>query len=172
MAEPKLGVYICSDCGIGGALNTEALENIAKNQYRVEVVKTVPFLCSQEGSQLIKDDINNEGVNKIVIAACSPRVHYDIFDFDPAQYVTERVNLREHIVWSQMGSEEEVDGEVAEPAAVDLVLEFVAVDASVGQNLSPSLACADPLYQPQTALARPGKAGDRSVARKSGPRWH
>ena len=36
MADPKLGVYICSDCGIGEALDTEKLENVAKNQYRVE----------------------------------------------------------------------------------------------------------------------------------------
>ena len=43
MADPKLGVYICSDCGIGEALDTEKLGNIAKNQYRIEIVKTVPF---------------------------------------------------------------------------------------------------------------------------------
>ena len=105
MADPKLGVYICSDCGIGDALNTEKLGDVAKNQYRIEVVKTVPFLCSQEGAQVIKDDINNEGVNKIVIAACSQRVNYDTFDYDPSKYITERVNLREHVVWSQMGPE-------------------------------------------------------------------
>ncbi len=118
MADPKLGVYICSDCGIGGALDIEALENIAKNQYRVENVQSVPFLCSQEGTQMIKDEINNQGVNKIVIAACSPRVHYDEFDFDPSKYVTERVNLREHVVWSQMGGAEEAPEAAAEaPAA-------------------------------------------------------
>ena len=43
---------------------------------------------------MIKDDINNEGVNKIVIAACSQRVNYDTFDYDPSKYVTERVNLQ------------------------------------------------------------------------------
>ncbi len=115
--EQKLGVYICSDCGIGQALDTEALGNIAKNQYRVENVQTVPFLCSQEGAQVIKDDINNDGVNTIIIAACSARVNGDVFDFDPSQYVTERVNLREHIVWSQMGAgEEEAAAEDEAPA--------------------------------------------------------
>lgn len=103
--EKKLGVYICSDCGIGEAINTEAMENIAKNSYRAAVVKTAPFLCSQEGTQLIKDDINNEGINTIVIAACSARVNTDAFDFDPTQYVTERVNIREHVVWTQMAQE-------------------------------------------------------------------
>ncbi len=157
MAEPKLGVYICSDCGIGGAINTEALENIAKNQYRVEVVKTAPFLCSQEGSQLIKDDINNEGVNKIVIAACSPRVHYDIFDFDPAQYVTERVNLREHIVWSQMGSEEDADQEVAEPAAEGAEGIPEAAEAAAEK------AAAAPAAETETAAEAPAKEAGPAI---------
>ncbi len=115
--EKKLGVYICSDCGIGEALDTEALANIAKNQHRIEDVKVVPFLCSQEGAQVIKDDINNQGVNTIVIAACSQRVNYDVFDFDPSQYVTERVNLREHIVWTQNPKPEEPAEAPAEEAA-------------------------------------------------------
>ncbi len=99
--DKKIGVYICTDCGIGGALDTEALDNVAKNEYKADIVRRAPFLCSQEGTQQIKDDINNEGVNTIVVAACSARVNTDMFDFDPARYVTERVNLREHVVWTQ-----------------------------------------------------------------------
>ena len=136
MADPKLGVYICSDCGIGDALNTEKLGDVAKNQYRIEVVKTVPFLCSQEGAQVIKDDINNEGVNKIVIAACSQRVNYDTFDYDPSKYITERVNLREHVVWSQMGpeaGEEEAAEESAEAPAEEAAPE-VDVPPAVNEN--------------------------------------
>ena len=134
MADPKLGVYICSDCGIGEALDTEKLENIAKNQYRIEIAKTMPFLCSQEGAQIIKDDINNEGVNKIVIAACSPRVNSDIFDFDPAQYITERVNVREHIVWSQLpaAQEEEPAQEAGTEAPPDAVSNEAAEAAPAG----------------------------------------
>ncbi|MBF0555312.1 MAG: hydrogenase iron-sulfur subunit [Nitrospirae bacterium] len=93
-----LGVYICTDCGIGESLNIEALQKIGG---KTGTCKTHPFLCGQEGVQLIKDGINKEGVNKIVIAACSQRVNTDNFDFDPLLYVTERVNLREHVVWMQ-----------------------------------------------------------------------
>jgi len=106
MSEAKLGVYICTDCGIGEALNVEELGNAAKAR-GAAVVKTHPFLCSQEGVQVIRDDINNEGVNKIVIAACSQRVNTDVFDFDPLKYVTERVNIREHVVWCQPPNTEE-----------------------------------------------------------------
>ncbi|GBE36829.1 putative FAD-binding dehydrogenase [bacterium BMS3Bbin07] len=103
MSESKLGIYICTDCGIGESLNIEDLQKIAKAQ----ICRTHPFLCSQEGAQIIRDDINNEGVNKIVVAACSQRVNYDVFDYDPLKYVTERVNLREHVVWSHPPNTEE-----------------------------------------------------------------
>jgi len=103
MSESKLGVYICTDCGIGESLNIEDLQKIAKAQ----ICRTHSFLCSQEGAQIIRDDINNEGVNKIVVAACSQRVNYDVFDYDPLKYVTERVNLREHVVWSHPPNTEE-----------------------------------------------------------------
>lgn len=101
MSENKIGVYICTDCGIGEALDMEKLQNVATGEMRVPICRTHPFLCSGEGVQMIKDDINNEGVTKIVISACSQRVNYDVFDFDPLKYVTERINLREHVVWSQ-----------------------------------------------------------------------
>ncbi|MEK7817159.1 MAG: FAD-dependent oxidoreductase [Actinomycetota bacterium] len=67
----------------------------------------MPFLCGDEGVDVIKDDLNKDGVNIIVIAACSQRVHTDRFDFDPLKFVTERVNLREQVVWSQPANDED-----------------------------------------------------------------
>jgi len=106
MSEMKTGVYICTDCGIGDALDMERLQNVAIKEMRAPICRTHPFLCSQEGAALIKNDINNEGVNRIVIAACSPRVNHEAFDFDPMKYVTERVNIREHVAWCQPPKEE------------------------------------------------------------------
>ena len=57
--EKKIGVYICSDCGIGEALDVPELEKVATSEFKVPVCKTHPFLCSREGVQVIKDDINN-----------------------------------------------------------------------------------------------------------------
>ncbi|GBE57812.1 putative glutamate synthase (NADPH) small subunit [bacterium BMS3Abin01] len=105
-AKPKLGVYICSGCGIGDSLNLEELEKIASGQYKAPVCKTNDFLCNQEGVDLITGDINNEGVNRIVIAACSARVNTDAFAFDPLSYYTERVSLREQVVWTQEPNDE------------------------------------------------------------------
>jgi quinone-modifying oxidoreductase subunit QmoB len=103
--ENKVGVYICTDCGIGDALDIEKLQEVA-NEYNPAICRTNPFLCSQEGVQVIKDDIQNEGINTIVIAGCSQRVNHDVFNFDPLKYVTERVNLREHVVWVQPPNDE------------------------------------------------------------------
>ncbi len=103
--EKVLGVYICTGCGIGEAIDVEKLKEAA-DYYKPKVLKTHEFLCSQEGVQVIKDDIEKEGINYIVIAACSMRVNHDVFDFDPLKYVVERVNLREHVVWTQPPNDE------------------------------------------------------------------
>ncbi len=92
--EKKIGVYICTGCGIGDALDIDALASVATDEYKTAVCKQNAFLCSQEGVSEIKQDLDNDGVNTIVIAACSPRVMSDVFDFG-VDKVSERVNLRE-----------------------------------------------------------------------------
>ena len=56
-------------------------------------------MCSPDGLQLIKNDIKKDGINTVVIAACSPRVKYEEFDFSGC--ITERVNIREFVAWMQ-----------------------------------------------------------------------
>ncbi len=97
--DNKVGVYICSGCDISKSLNIEKLLNIAKNEYKVEVCISHEFLCGKEGSDLIKSDIADKGINKVVIAACSMRAKQDIFNYDILKIYTERVNLREHVIW-------------------------------------------------------------------------
>jgi quinone-modifying oxidoreductase subunit QmoB len=96
--EKKVGVYICKGCYIGDAVETEKLAEIATKEYKVPVCKTHDILCSPDGLNLIKNDINGEGVNTVVIAACSPRVKYEEFNF-PGNIV-ERANIREFVAWS------------------------------------------------------------------------
>jgi quinone-modifying oxidoreductase subunit QmoB len=103
--DKKLGVYICSGCAIGESLDLDKLSGVATKEYKVEIVKTHPFLCGKEGVALIKKDIE-DGVNTVVIAACSPRVNYDVFSFG-SSIVTERVNLREHVVWCHPAGDED-----------------------------------------------------------------
>ncbi len=97
--DNNVGVYICSGCDIGKSLNIERLINTAKDSYKPQVCMGSEFLCGEEGINLIKKDINEKSINKIVIAACSMRAKQDVFNFDPLTIHTERVNLREHVIW-------------------------------------------------------------------------
>ena len=94
--DKKYGVYICEGCGIGESLDIEKLCDVPKEEGLA--VKTCPVLCGKEGIELLKKDIADEGVNTLVIAACSRRVLYDVFRFDGC--MVDRVNLREQVVWS------------------------------------------------------------------------
>jgi quinone-modifying oxidoreductase subunit QmoB len=99
--DKKYGVYICTGCGIGDALDMEELCGVPEEEGFS--VKTHPFLCGKEGLDLIKKDITDDGVNTLVLAGCSRRVNYDVFKFDGC--IVDRVNLREQVVWSHPRSE-------------------------------------------------------------------
>jgi quinone-modifying oxidoreductase subunit QmoB len=105
--EKKVGVYICSGCGIGGAIDVEQLAKVATSEKKVPVCKAHPYLCGPEGAELIRQDLTQEGVNTVVIAACSRRVKTDVFSYDPTQVVLDRVNIREHVAWCQPPKEED-----------------------------------------------------------------
>ncbi|RMD52779.1 MAG: FAD-dependent oxidoreductase [Nitrospirae bacterium] len=107
MATKKIGVYLCSGCGIGDAIDIEGLAKITKRKPKADICRTHPNLCSKEGLDVINSDIENEGINGVVIGACSPRVMQHVFNFDPLKIITERVNLREHVAWCQKPKDED-----------------------------------------------------------------
>jgi len=145
--EKKLGVYICKGCGIGEALDIEKLEG--RVPPKIEVHKTHPVLCSPEGVEVIKQDIASEGVNTVVIAACSRRVLCDVFDFGPV--IVNRVNLREGVVWSHKPDEEHMTGEEGGPQ-VDALIQAMAEDyLRMGMAEAEKLMPAEP-YQPEESI--------------------
>jgi len=99
--DKKYGVYICTGCGIGDALDIKDLCGVPEEEGLP--VQTHPFLCGKEGVELIKKDIEEKSANTLVIAACSRRVNFDAFSFDGC--IVDRVNLREGVVWSHPRSE-------------------------------------------------------------------
>ncbi|HOV85437.1 MAG TPA: FAD-dependent oxidoreductase [Syntrophobacteraceae bacterium] len=103
--EQKIAVYICTGCGIGDALDIEALGKVATKECKAPICRNHPNLCSREGVDLIKGDAAQEGANTLIIAACSPRVMYDVFNFEGC--IVERVNLREQVVWCQKPQDED-----------------------------------------------------------------
>jgi quinone-modifying oxidoreductase subunit QmoB len=91
----KVGCYLCSGCGIGESLNLAELEETAKRAGGP--VRTSKAFCLEDAA-LIREDIEREGLDAVVIAACSPRVNRDVFRTNGA--FVERVNWREQVVWS------------------------------------------------------------------------
>jgi quinone-modifying oxidoreductase subunit QmoB len=106
--------YLCSGCGIGDALDIEALSEVVTGEMSMDC-KTFGCLCGTEGKALIEKDIKENGVNTIVIGACSPRVMQKEFDFGP-ETITVRANLREQVVWAE-GKPAEGEEPHAEAAA-------------------------------------------------------
>jgi len=103
---PKnLGVYICSGCSIGDAVDCSKLARIA-SEYKAPVCRTHPFLCGAEGREVIRQNVATGAVDTVVIAACSPRCKPEAFSFNHGT-VVERVNLREHVAWSHPSQDED-----------------------------------------------------------------
>jgi quinone-modifying oxidoreductase subunit QmoB len=102
------GVYICSGCGIGDAIDVSKLEKVANDEFKVKVCRTHEFLCGKEGVEQIAADIAGEDLNKVVVCACSMRVCTDAFDFGD-KAITERVNIREHVAWVSEPKHEDTD---------------------------------------------------------------
>lgn len=105
MAEViKLGAYLCKGCGLGERLNFAPLENAAKRAGKANIVRSHALLCGQEGVDLIKADIEKEGINRVMIGACSRRAKTDAFNFDKVSI--SRANLREGVIWVRPDTKE------------------------------------------------------------------
>lgn len=104
--ETRVGVYLCSGCGIGESINIDLLKKVAINENRVHLCNVRPLLCCNESIQDIKADIEKDGLNRIIIGACSPRSLYEIFKFGP-HVLVDRVNLREGVAWTHKPNDED-----------------------------------------------------------------
>ncbi len=106
--RPKIGVYVCH-CGvnIGGVVSVPDLVEYAKTLPNVEVGREYKFFCSDVGQKMIKEDIEAGLVNRVVVAACSPRMHEPTFriackEAGLNQFLFEMANIREHSTWVHM----------------------------------------------------------------------
>jgi len=105
MEEVKIGVYICH-CGlnIAGTVDVEEVAKYAGTLPNVAVSRDYRYMCSDPGQDLIKNDIKELGINRVVVASCSPRMHELTFrracqDAGLNPYLFEQANIREHCSW-------------------------------------------------------------------------
>jgi len=102
--DKKTVVWICEGCEIGESLDVDALTAVVADDGDAESCQSHACLCGDEGVELLRKEVQ-EGANALVVAACSPRFNTDTFTFDGC--LTERVNLREHVVWSHPANDED-----------------------------------------------------------------
>jgi heterodisulfide reductase subunit A len=71
--ERKIGVYVCQ-CGsnIGGVVDVSKTVEFASHLNSVVAAREYKFMCSDPGQEMIKEDIRKLGVNRVVVASCSP----------------------------------------------------------------------------------------------------
>ena len=102
--EQTLAVYVCRGCDIGSSLDIEKLRTVATDELNIAPCRDHACLCSAEGREIIRQDVL-AGVTAPVVAACSPRCMTEAFTFDGCR--TERVNLREQVVWTHEPNHED-----------------------------------------------------------------
>ena len=122
----KVGVYICH-CGINIAatVDVEEVARFASTLPHVVVARHYMYMCSDPGQELIKQDIREYGLNRVVVASCSPRMHEPTFrsvvqEVGVNPYQFEMANIREQCSWVH------VDIGAATEKAKDLVAAAVA----------------------------------------------
>ncbi len=103
MAE-KIGCFVCTGCKIGESMDTDQVLSVAK-ECNAAVAESHPALCQPEGLELIEKAIADNGLDAVVLAACSQRDHVATFKL-PDVFV-HRANLREGVAWSQPPGEED-----------------------------------------------------------------
>ena len=130
--EIKIGAYICRGCGIGDRVDTSQMATIAEREARANIVKEHDFLCSAEGVKLIQDDIDNEGVNRVAICACSRRAKTDAFNFENVSI--SRGNIREGVIWVRPDTDE------ARETTQEMADDYVRMAVFEVKNMTPPVS--------------------------------
>ncbi|SDU51437.1 tungsten-dependent benzoyl-CoA reductase-related protein bamE [Desulfobacula phenolica] len=103
--KPRVGVFVCH-CGanIGRVVDVPAVVEYASGLENVVHAQESLFACSTDNAKQISDQIREKGLNRVVVAACTPRTHEPLFrdtcrEGGINQYFYEMANIREHCSW-------------------------------------------------------------------------
>ena len=125
--EPKIGVFVCH-CGIniGGVVGVGDVVEYAKTLPGVAYAEENLYTCSQDTQEKIKKTITENGLNRVVVASCTPRTHEPLFRATLQEaglnpYLFEMANIRDQCSWVHMH-----DHEAATAKSKDLVRMAIA----------------------------------------------
>jgi len=111
--EVRVGVFVCH-CGVnvGGVVDCPDVAEYAKTLPNVEFATDYKYMCSDPGQGMIQDAIKEHNLNRVVVAACSPRLHEPTFrrcveEAGLNKFLFEFANLREQDSWVHMTMPEE-----------------------------------------------------------------
>jgi heterodisulfide reductase subunit A len=103
--SPRIGVYVCN-CGtnIAKVVDCDAVADFASQLPGVVVARSYKYMCSNPGQEMIVQDIQEQQLDRVVVASCSPRMHEPTFrralqsaSLNP--YFLEMANIREQVSW-------------------------------------------------------------------------
>jgi quinone-modifying oxidoreductase subunit QmoB len=116
----RVGVFTCTGCGIGEALDIEALTSAVEDPKPICTARH-PCLCAPEGMDSVRKAVDDGKLEGVILAACSSRVKQRELQLDRAGMMVQRVSLREQVVWSHPPNDEDT-----QMLAQDLLLMGVA----------------------------------------------
>jgi heterodisulfide reductase subunit A len=105
LSKIKTGVYICH-CGtnIAATVDVAAVAEFARGLEGVVLAREYTYMCSDPGQDLIKQDISDHSLNRVVVASCTPLMHEPTFRRACAEgglnpFFFQMANIREHCSW-------------------------------------------------------------------------
>ena len=106
--DPRIGVFVCH-CGtnIAGFLNVPDVVGYSKTLQNVVYAENNLYTCSNDTQEKIKGKIAEYGLNRVVVASCTPRTHEPLFratlrEAGLNQYLFEMANIRDQCSWVHM----------------------------------------------------------------------
>lgn len=127
--EERIGVFVCR-CGtnIAGTVDVEEVTEYASRLPGVVRSANYQFMCSVPGQELLKEEIRANGLNRVVVAACSPKMHEPTFrkaceDAGLNPYLFQMANIREQVSWV---TEDNVEATLKAKALIQAAVNRVA----------------------------------------------
>jgi len=132
--RPRIGAFICH-CGINiaGVVDVPAVVEYAKLLQNVEHAENLLYACSQDCMDTIKQRVEEHNLNRVLVAACTPRTHEPLFretlrEAGLNQYLFEMANIRDQCSWAHMNEPE---------LATEKAKELVEMGVAKARGLTP-----------------------------------
>jgi heterodisulfide reductase subunit A len=137
----RIGVYVCH-CGgnISETVDVSEVASFAEQQSDVVLVRDYSHMCSEVGQNLVLDDISNSGLDRVVIAACSPQFHEKTFmstveTAGLSPYILEIANIREQCAWPHFDIPEVATGKAKD--LIGMAISKARLDESLAKRTMP-----------------------------------